>query len=351
MSSHNVYISGQTYDITFSIRNGLPFVAADYITVLILAQLAIQQTRYPVKIYSVVVLGNHIHMKLGVICPKDFTRFLCHFKSEVAHCMNRLLGTTGNTFWCKDDRPIVLSPDKAEDRLVYHLLNPAKAGLVDSIADYPLFNTYKDLLNDDGQKNGSGGIIRQQWRRIPRTAFKKLPKGKLSKATQQRLTEELMRYGDPSNPPWSKKEKDNRVHTLTIEPSGWMDSFSATRDKPQQVWEEIKARVLARVREGEKRYAEERRKQGRRAMGADALRAEDPRQPYESKRNGRRSRCLSNCREQRKEFLQWYRSQALIARERWKKWAAGDRDSLPPEGFFYPGGALFASLIVCPVPV
>jgi len=347
MSSHNLYISGQVYELIMSVRTGLPFVPHDYIRAKILSELAVQQSRYPVDILNFAQLPNHFHFALRVLCPTDFFRFVGHFKSEVSHAMNRMFGTTGTTFWCiKDDKPIILSPDKVEDRLVYHLLNPAKAGLVDSIEDYPLINTYKELLNDDG----SGVASEQQWRRIPRTAFKKLPEGKLTEATKQRLTDEVMRYGDPNNPPWSKKEEDNKVYTLKITPSAWLESFSATRGRSKELWQGIKARVIARVKEGEKRYAEERRKQGKRARGADALRAQDPRQPYESKRNGKRSRCLSNCKEQRKEYIRWYQGQAYLARQQWKKWAAGDRDALPPEGFFYPGGALFAALIVCPVP-
>lgn len=348
MGSHNLYLPGKTYEVTMSIRKGLPLVAHDYIRAKILSELAVQQTRYPVKIFNIVMLPNHFHFEIGVICPIDFYKFLGHFKCECSHAVNRLLGTTGDTFWCvKDDKPILLSPDKVEDRLVYHLLNPAKAGLVDTIEDYPLLNTYKDLLND----NGTGVISEQQWRRIPRNAFKKLPEGKLSEATKKRLTDEVMRYGDPNKPPWSMKEEDNRVYTLKIEPSGWLDSFDATRGKRAELWEGIKSRILQRVKEGEKRYAEERRKKGKRAKGAAALRAQDPRQPYESKRNGKRSLCLSNCKDQRKEFIRWYQAQAYLARERFKKWAAGERDSLPPEGFFYPGGTLFAALIVCPVPI
>jgi REP element-mobilizing transposase RayT len=341
--ARKVYVTGMPYELTMSVKDGLPFAALPFISIMIFSLLAVSQTLYPVTICNVVVMGNHIHFLFVIQNPETFSRFLCRFKTETSHAMNRFLGRTGTTFWLSsDDRPIILSPEKCISRIVYQSLNPVKANLVERAADYPGVHTYNDLLTDGSE---------QQWCYIPRTAYKKLPDGPLTVEQQQEITERLLAFGrpDPSaDEQGSVKKKKKKVHTLKIEPWAWTEAFSDTCDVPVDV---IKTRVLKQIEEGEQEYAAERQKNGHQVMGAQALKEQDPRRPYESKRNGKRSICFSDCPVQRKDFIDWYRTQCQVARTNFQAWTRGVLDSLPPPGFFAPGGKLFTPLTLCPVPV
>jgi REP element-mobilizing transposase RayT len=324
MDNLKLFVHGKAIEICTSTREGLPFVATPYMEVLIKGCLAEAQSRYPITICHLVVMANHIHILAVVQAPQAVPEFMRHFKTELAHSLNRLLGRTGNLFEEGYFSAPILSPEKFLDRMLYLYSNPAKDNCVDSISQYPGINSYRSLL---------GGSSSERCKRIPRDAIPPLPLKNLSLHEQQRFAEELL------------DAEDAEEHVLSYEPWAWLSCYSEMRDPNFQT---ILTNFLSTLFEREKELAAERKTQ---PMGPDKLRRQDPRKAFKPQREGVRTICLSHCPEQRKKFVQWFKTEQAAARHVFQKWKQGDFSQLPPPGFFAPGGAFLASLLAFALPV
>jgi len=305
------------YEICTSVQTGLPFVATDYMKLLIEGVLGAAQTLYPVTICHYVVMTNHIHMLLIVKDPEDIPKFMHYLKLELAHAVNRLLGRTGQSFWVEGyDSPMVLSPEKFLERMEYLYLNPTDAGLERSIEKYPGSNSFSSL---------SETLATKSCKKVSRDQVPELPERYLNKKQRRELANML-------------SEVRGINYELKIEPWAWLQCYSSSKE-----WDlnEVRERFLTCLRAEEARIAKAKVS----VIGAERLEAQDIRQAYKSERSGKKMICMSHCPEQRRTVIEFVKNQTRRAREAYQRRKAGESSALPPPGFFLPGGALLANLV------
>jgi REP element-mobilizing transposase RayT len=310
------YSHGLAYEICTSVQFGLPFVIAPYMEFLLKGILAAAQSLFPVTICHMVVMANHIHLIIIVKDPADVPRFMDYFKTESAHVINRLMGTTGRSFWCEgyDDVPI-LSAKKFLERMVYLYLNPVKAKLCLRARNYKGIHTYGALINGD---------TTETWRKVSRSEIPELPEGELSRTFEAELLEKF-----------SKARGLN--YQLKIEPWAWLRIFPDSKDWKRK---EVLSRFVRMLSDAE----EELNLDETKIIPEVVQRAREIRTPYQSKRSGKKMLCFSDCAEQRKQFISYIKEKSTLARDAYQRRSRGDRTALPPPGFFLPGGMLLANV-------
>lgn len=94
-----------------------------------------------VIVHAVIVMSNHIHM-LVTDCEGRCPEFLRRVHRHIAACMNARFGWTEN-FWSPDKTNLVVLEDASavQRKLVYALVNPVAARLVEKVADWPGLHT------------------------------------------------------------------------------------------------------------------------------------------------------------------------------------------------------------------
>lgn len=311
-----LFIHNVPVEICTSVQRGLPFVHAIYLEILLKGILAAAQSLFPVTICHLVVMANHIHILIVVKNPEDVPRFMNYFKSETAHALNRLMGTTGQSFWLSGyDSPMILSAEKFLERMEYLYLNPVEASIVASASKYKGISTYDELLNGNSLKN---------YKKVSRSEVGELPYGKLSEEFQIEIAQAFL-------------DGKGLTNELKIEPWAWLQCYDESKE-----WSpvKVKERFLLQLEESEKRIARE----NRQLVGNNCL--EDIRVPYHSKRSGKKMICLSDCPEQRSNLISKFKQLTKLARMSYQQRREGIRDASPPPGFFLPGGALLANIVL-----
>ena len=307
---HNVPI-----EICTSVQRGLPFVHTMYMEMLLKGILAAAQSMFPITICHLIIMANHIHLLAIVQNPEDVPKFMDYFKTEVAHAVNRLMGTTGQSFWVSGyDSPSILSAEKFLERMEYLYLNPVKAKIVRSSCKYQGLSTHKLL---------SQQTTVEEHKKVSREQLKELPRGSLSKSFQS----ELVR---------SFREGKGCMNVLKIEPWAWLKCYEESKD-----WntEAVQKRFLTQLEESEERL----KRQNPSILGKASN--QNIRIPYRSRRYGLKMICLSDCPKQRSSFISTFKALAHLARVAYQLTKQGIRTS-PPPGFFLPGGALLANLVL-----
>ena len=269
---------------------------------------------YPLKIVACVVMGNHIHILAVVIEPADVPRFKEYTKRELSHAVNRLLGRRNRTVWIDGcDDPVIMDAEKAIERIVYLYTNPQKANLVESIEEYPNFTTWESFL--------AGGCV-EVFPRIARPSIEVLLPSR-SLREHYEIAERLL----------AEAEEE---YELQIEPDAWISCFPELEGVSP---EELRDMIISKVREQEKLYGESRTTP---VIGAHALKLQDIRKPYTSKKFGKRMLCLSSFRSLRAAYIAWRLELHEQARKCYDQWREGDSSVVMPPGMFWPGGWLNA---------
>jgi len=310
---HNV-----PYELCTSVRKGLPFVITPYIELILKGILASAQTQFPITICHLIVMANHIHMLIVVQDTEDVPRFMDHFKTESAHALNKLMGTTGESFWCEGyDSPAILSPTNFLHRMRYLYLNPVEANLCTKARNYKGISTYNNLLKGDSTET---------WRKYSRNQYPELPEGRIPRAYEAELLDHF-----------SKARGIN--YKLKIEPWAWLSSYQESKSWKKK---DTLSRFLTMLNRAEEDLSVDPEK----VIPEELQRNREIRTFYRSKRKGKKMLCLSDCIEQRKRVIAFIKEKSKLARDAYKKRIGGDYTAFPPPGFFLPGGALLANLIL-----
>jgi putative transposase len=307
-----VFISSRT-------EAGLPFVPGPLMNTLLKSVIARAQALYPVKLCHFLFMGNHFHLLLVVEDPMIAMHFIERIKTESAHTVNRLLGIRRKTVWCAgyDAEPILTAEDVVE-KIAYLYTNPQKAGLVDSIEEYPGLSSW--------------GLPRvQDHPRIPRAAIEPLTKISMTEKQQARLVESLM-------------SDDSSTHQLELSPTAWLKPFGLTGAE-----EQITLRIQSRVREIERELARQREEQHKSTVGARRLIIQPFNLPFSPKKFAKRMWCICRNPDKRIAFIEFIKRLRDEARAVYRKWCCGDRNAQYPPGTFPPRFPPLANLIAAPL--
>lgn len=188
--------------------------------------LAVAQHHYPVLIHGYCFMSNHVHLVITDPTGKLGPDFIGYVNSLVARSVNSEHGLKG-AVWDSTRRPNWCAlTDKASefDKLVYTLVNPVAAGLVEKHQHWP-------------------GLI----------------------STVETLRKEKIKVRRPKGF-FPEKESEEHLQNVVLR-------FSALPGARELPYGQYISTLKRRVQQEEKRYQELREKENRRVMGADAVMA------------------------------------------------------------------------------
>jgi REP element-mobilizing transposase RayT len=103
----------------------------------------VRESRYELDAW--VLMPNHVHIALRSLGDQDLASTVKSIKGSSAHAANRLLNRTGSRFWAKDYFDRRIRDREHEGRVTRYIENnPVKAGLCDSVQDWPRSSAAKN---------------------------------------------------------------------------------------------------------------------------------------------------------------------------------------------------------------
>jgi hypothetical protein len=227
--------SKHLFDICFRAVQGLPLPARPLTALLIESILARILATEQVILCGYVWMANHPHIQVFSLDSSALCRFHGRVKKRLTDFLKRLLGLSHLLLW--DSRTTigeVLDLDAAIDRIVYAFLNPVRAKLVRSIDEYNGCNTWKEFLSAPADLHA---VIEKEVPWILATDLGPLSHSNPSEAEEMRIIQRL-----------KNKAASREAHVLRIHPFRWLEAFGIRC--PEEI-ERVRARIVARVREGE----------------------------------------------------------------------------------------------------
>lgn len=295
------------------------------IQALLVGILAAAQSQYPVVVSDFMVMSNHIHLLLRVGNPEDVPAFVGYVKRELSHAINRMLGRRQINVWEEGyDAPVIGSVHTFLRRLVYIYTNPQRAGLTDTIDEYPNLSTWAARLSGQSQVTLEG-------RKLARRDIARLPSRKMTKAQHQRYLADFML-------------QPARSVELRISPNAWMGCFP---DSSAYTAEQFQICLTALVRAEERKLREARTTE---CIGREQLMLMPLDTNYLPQKRGRRMLILDNCKQRRAEFIAYHKERQTLAREL-RKINDGNRIKYFPFGFFLQGALCVASVLLWATPL
>jgi hypothetical protein len=274
-------------------------------------------------------MGNHCHLLFIVHDAEQCSRFFAELQKQLTDAIKKLLGLRHLILW--EGAPsiaIVLDLEKAAERIRYLYCNPARANLVDSIAQYPGLSSWKDYVE------AKGGVDECSTKLVPWIRQRVLPvlsTRRLSATQDLHITGKLLRA-------------KHRMHELSIFPNAWFRVFDI--EDPNEI-AAVNQEILGEIRLHEASYRTDRIREGKRVLGAKAL-AETPiLAPHSPKERSRRIYVLSSIKELRTQFIEDMRAVCDYCRHLYQRLKDGASVIWPP-GVFAPRAPILANSIAGP---
>jgi REP element-mobilizing transposase RayT len=303
---------GSVVMVTSRTENGLPFTCSAHMLLTIWSFLARAQNFYNITISHFLVMGNHIHLIIYVDNPDSVPSFMEHFKTNIAHVLNRLLGRRKQSLWCESFSAMpILTLEDVVEKIAYIYVNPQKADLVKTIEEYPGASSWQMYRS---------GELERHLPFLQRNHYLKLRKFAHSRK-EQRLIEEELR----------DKATDSQIFSLKAD--AWMKAFGITDPEEKAL---INRRIINRVRELEAVYEKIRTDTKKKVLGADALVDQPLDKPYTPEKFAPHMWCICSdiaIRTRFIRFVKMLKKKAALVRERWK---VGDYSIPYPLGLFPP---------------
>ena len=294
--------------LTSRVEQGLPFVHTPLMEMILWSALAVAQGLHPIKVISLIVMGNHIHLIVLVEDPTQVESFMERFKCETAHAVNRLLGRRQVTVWCAGyDHPSILLLSNLIEKMAYVYANPVRAHRTDSIDNYQGATSWQMFKT---------GNLSKEVLRIRRNFLTALPKGTLSPAEHRREAERVTALA-------------KETYTFTLSPDAWTVAFPN-----QMTTEEFNEKLLKRIREIEQEMADVRKKEEVSLPVKYKIETRPIDTPYSPKTFGRRMWCICSDIPLRISFIAFVKNLRAQRREVRLAWARGDFSIPFPPGLF-----------------
>lgn len=300
--------------VTTTVEQGMPLPPTPVMNVIIRSCLAQAQALYPVTVCDFVFMATHCHKFLLVENPEHIKDFMCRFKTESAHAINSILGRSKRTVWCEGyDSPVILSLEKAVEKLAYTYANPANANLVQSIEHYPGVTSWAALCSGEEEVVWSCPRITRP--EVPFLGTKRISFTKLSQVAEQ--LEAAAKARQP----------------FVINPLAWLEHYGVTDPNEK---ESIRKRIIRRVRALEEEAIEARQRERIEVIGTQNLREQPLDTTFLPIRDGKRMWCLSDSKEQRIAFIEFVKDLLAEAKDVVQRWIRGDMTKAFPMGLYPP---------------
>jgi hypothetical protein len=246
-----VIFSGQIYELTLRVREGLPFIPYATMNHLVKSAMAQAQEITGITICHYLWMTNHAHMLVIVNDPEMLVKFYGIVKKSLTDHMKRLLGLRSLCMW--EGRKVQLIPDLETmlSRIAYFYANPAKANLEDRIDDYRGLSSFVAFANSGGARDYE---YREKADWVRPKYLKALSDRVLSPSQDRALLEDL-------------KERAYYQNDLVICPNAWLKVFDVAPHRELALMQ----RALGMVKKRERSAREARLKEGKGIMGARIL--------------------------------------------------------------------------------
>lgn len=249
--NRRVIFSEMVYELTLRVKEGIPFVPNRLIKLLLKSAMAQACDVTGMTICHYIWMGNHAHIILVTKDPESLTEFYGIIKKSLTDFIKRLLGLSRLNLWESTGVHLLATAETVIDRIGYLYANPAKANLVDTIAEYPGASSYGAWRSSNGQIDFDG------------TESVPWVRGKyVDKLDRLIITDEM----DES----ILKSLGKKVYyrnKLKIEPNSWMKCFSADVEQ-SAIWHN---KSLGRILSKEETARKLRMAENKPLLGVEAL--------------------------------------------------------------------------------
>lgn len=259
-----VIFSGQVYELTLRVKEGLPFIPCATVNYLIKSAMAQAQEITGVTICHFLWMSNHAHMLVIANDPEMLVRFYGIIKKSLTDHFKRLLGLRALNMW--EGRKVQLIPDLETliSRIAYFYANPAKANLEDEIGDYLGVSSFRAMILSEG---ASDYEYREKADWVRPKYLRKLSDRIISPDQDRAILNDIM-------------DRAYYQNDLVIKPNAWLKVFNVSSHRELGILQ----RVQACIRKREREAREKRTKEGRQVFGKRIL-AQEIMTPYEPKRH------------------------------------------------------------------
>ena len=248
-----VFRENSCYEYCTRAEYGIPLPSNLTSTTLISGTLARSFTAHSVQLFHGVYMGNHCHLVVSPKRPDSFHLGYGQVNKQLTDALKMLLRRPKLRVWEERAYPIFMP--KFEDvllKIVYAYSNPSKAGLCDTIDEFPGFSTWKPFLDCELKVDAEV--------RIPTTSVRMrdlpaLPENRrLSVKEDKEFAASLHERGEPIE--------------LIIRPYAWLSFFGITKEKDIAQVREV---IIRRVRWNELVARKLREKARREVIGVEKL--------------------------------------------------------------------------------
>jgi len=215
--ARRMFESGKFYEVCIRTSKDLPFASNELINLLIVSAFARASRENRFKICYSLWMGNHAHIG-GVINDNlwEFTKFYGELQKNLTEIIKRLTGKSHLRMW--EARPMVaqiLDFDEAKERIIYAYLNPAKANLVESIADYPGVSSWSDFKVACSSLTNSHPDFEVK-HTVPRIHLPTIPRLSSLTPRKNEIREIITAI---------REDENIQSQVLTISPNSWFKAF------------------------------------------------------------------------------------------------------------------------------
>jgi len=262
MFKKRYYRPNKVYELVTRARQGIPFSPTQSVWELMQGIIACAMRGDFVELAHLVFMGNHLHAMLLPKTGEGLSDFDKDIKKRSTDALKVLLDYARLALWEKRSNVahIPILRDNIR-KIIYIYSNPASAGLVDSIDDYPGFNTWKLFLECEPDVNACIEIpVRYYYKR----ALTQLPRNhRLSVQEDQEFLAALR-----EQPVQTGRVNIVSEEVLRIRPFAFLKAFGITDPKEVQKY---KDEIITGVREREAELRAERAAAGKGVVGRARL--------------------------------------------------------------------------------
>jgi hypothetical protein len=324
--SNRVFTEHHVFEIIPRAREHLPMPPNRTSNEIKLGILGRSQRDNKVDLCHFVDMNSHSHNLAVSHTAQELTKFYMEVQKKTTDAVKALVGLPYLSLW--EDRPTVARVVDLEaviNRIVYIYCNPSNASLCDSIEEYAGINSWSAFLSCEPSIDAEV-TIDARW--YPVSEIPRLPARSLSPSQDAALHRELL------------QSERAHSHPIVLKPFKWLEEFGIT--EPLKI-ENIRKRIIARVREVERANSAARAPANTRCVPASVQMREPYMKSHNPKKKERKIFLICSDKERRIELLQDYRSIFSRCRECYRKVKEGLRVDWPPGTFipWFPPGFTF----------
>ena len=310
--------SKSCYEICFRAREGLPLLAYETIRLLLGSIVARAQRDEKVVLCHDIWNGSHAHLVIVALDSQQCVRFYGEIQKKITDAIKRLLGLNYLDLWEGGAMVAEIADlDAAMERISYLYANPAQDNLVETIADFPGYSSWREF-NEALHRLDTTTEESFPWIRLP--SIPPLRSRILSTKEDALLVNTLI-------------SNNKQSHILKRHPNAWMRCFGIDTDSAAY---QINDNILRNLQDREENARSERQKARRNVMGVSQLQSQPIMKIHKPKKKERKIFVLCSIKELRIKLIDDFKDFCAACRACYLLWRAGDYSTSWPPGAFKP---------------